>query len=298
MAKLRRRDATPAAESPEPVARLLDDLDRALARYRVPPDSRHGLLAEVEHDLAAGIMEASTDRGEDMVRRVVRDFGDPEHVAAEWAAADRGEPPRLAWSLVTAAGALAGLLAGGPLGTLAGELAGSEWPVLPVAGAAVGLGVGLPQWALLRRRRMGLALWVPASSAAVALALTAGTWLVERLDLVKGVAVHEAGALCLIGALVGGTLGALQFAAAFGRRGGGPWAALSATALGLALPASGLLALTAPGGFRTPEGHLLLAFLAAAGLGLCTAFGLPALHAVNEPATVGAVGTSDVDLQG
>jgi hypothetical protein len=273
--------APPMADLPE-LSALLNGLDAELERRRVPAAARRDLLAEVAHDLAAAADELDGDCDGAARRRLIRDFGSPATVARLWARADRDEPSRLAWSLLSAAGALLGLAVGAPLGTFVGRLAGADWPVLPIVGVALGLGVGLPQWALLRRRQTGVDLWAPASAAAVALALSVATWIVEHVGLEKGVVAHDVAGLLATGGLVGATLGVLQFRGAFGRRGAGRWAALSGVALGLALPAAGLLALTAPDGFRSPQGQLLLAFLAAGGLGLGTAVGLPSLHA-EEP---------------
>ncbi|MDX1384757.1 MAG: hypothetical protein R3190_13985, partial [Thermoanaerobaculia bacterium] len=208
-------------------------------------------------------------------------FGGAASVAEEWVRADRCEPPRLCWSLLTALGGAVGMTLGVPAGLAIGEIAG-PCLLLPVAGTVIGGTLGLCQWMVLRRHVADTARWICGSGLGTGAGLLAGTWLVESIGLVKYDASHETIALLLVGSTIGFATGGLQWLGIRRRvAASGWWTAGNAAAVAAGLAIGGHLARDGLGGIRTAAGLAATGLAAALLLGLFTALCLGAV--IREP---------------
>lgn len=185
------------------------------------------------------------------------------------------------WSLLTAAGLAAGVLAalvlGEPLEAVVGMIL-----ITPALTFLVGAVLGAGQWLDLRRRVATAWRWIPATCIGLGSGLALGVVLVE----VGGQALtghpvrfgqlgiaERALSLAVVGLVTGLSAGAAQWLGVL-RRHGSPalrWIALSGAALGVAFPAAGLIVDTLLGGFASPAGVVSLVLLAGLFFGAGTA---------------------------
>lgn len=185
------------------------------------------------------------------------------------------------WSLLTmaglAAGILAALLLGDPIGAVVGMIL-----VTPALTLLVGAVLGAGQWLDLRRRVVRAWPWIPATCFGMGIGLAVGVVVVEQVgNSIAGQQINivrlgigaRALSLAVVGLVTGLSVGAAQWLAVL-RRHGSPaarWIAASAAALGIAFPAAGLIVDLLLGGLASPAGVVSLVLLAGFFFGAGTA---------------------------
>lgn len=185
------------------------------------------------------------------------------------------------WSLLTAAGLAAGVLAalvlGEPLEAVVGMIL-----ITPALTFLVGAVLGAGQWLDLRRRVATAWRWIPATCVGLGTGLALGVVLVELGgEALTGhpVRVAQLGlaeralSLAVVGLVTGIGAGAAQWLVVL-RRHGVPalrWIAVSSAALAIAFPAAGVIVDTLLGGIASPAGVVALVLLAGLFFGAGTA---------------------------
>lgn len=194
---------------------------------------------------------------------------------------------RFRWTVATALGLAAGLIAGLLLGDPVEAVVGMVL-VTPVLTAIVGMVFGTPQWLLLRSRVAASRWWIPASALGLGVGLALGVVAVEvagilltgeRPNVIRLGVLPRAASMAVVGLVAGLCLGAAQWLVVR-RRAGRAWIWRSCAAFGVALTAASLAVDTLLGGLAGPVGLFAFVLLTGALAGAMTSGSYARLVAV------------------